>query len=226
MKRYIALFTLLLWSSQSFAQSASDPFASIPILKKPAIAFSDYPKYADLKEDELQALSKAGDVTAQMMLSEKLRKGPNAATRQAGADLLLMIAQKGYSDAQHDLASQYWFGDILKRDQALAILWYRQALRGDNTSTAGVWAHQYDNRSAMLKEDGTLLQPDVALPPDMMKSLMWNLVSFKMGYPASSYKVIVPPYRKHLSEQEFTKAVAMADACFNSAFENCGWPKR
>lgn len=78
----------------------------------------------------------------------------------------------------------------------------------------------------MFKEDGTLLHPDVAILPNMVKSLMWTLIAFKMGYPASSYKLLVPPYRKHLSDQEFTDAQAKADRCFASAFADCAWPKR
>ena len=78
----------------------------------------------------------------------------------------------------------------------------------------------------MFKDDGTLLQPDVKMLPDQVRSLMWQLVAFKMGYPESSYDVIIPRYRSELSVQEFADAKAMADQCYDSGFVQCRWPER
>ena len=226
MKRIVGSVFFVIWANLGFAQESNDQFSSIPITMEDAISFSDYPKYLGYEVAELEQLAEAGDVAARKMLSEKWLKENDLALREQGADVLLEIAQQGYVDAQHDLASEYWFGRTISRDQNLAILWYRQALRGGSTSTAGIWANHYDTQSAMFKDDGTLLQPDVKMLPDQVKSLMWQLVAFKMGYPESSYDVIIPRYQSELSVQEFADAEAMADQCYDSGFVQCGWPER
>lgn len=224
--RLICSIIFLILSDMSLAQQTSEDFQSIPVTHEKAGIFTLAVEYGNYTITELQTLYDEGDVSAGTFLSLELLKDQDQTTREKGLEILLSAARLGFADLQHRLANEYWYGRTVPRDQNLAILWYRQSLRGGDMTTAGIWANKYDPQSTMFKEDGTLLQPDIAVQPDQVKSLMWQLVAFKMGYPASSYDVIIPRYRSELTKKEFSTAEEMADRCFNSSFEACGWQIR
>jgi hypothetical protein len=216
----------LLAAAPCLAEEGLPDFQSLPTDRGKAMYLDARGKYGAFSRLQLQALADQGHPSAGLMLAEMLLEDPDDATRQVGLALLISLAHQRYSDAQYQPATEYWFGRTVKRDQTLAILWHRQSLRSGNISTAGIWAHMYDPQSAKLRKDGTLLQPDVAVAPDPVLSLMWHLVAFEMGYPQSSYQIIVPRYEKLLTAEEFADAKARAAKCIASSFEDCSWPER
>lgn len=172
----------------------------------------------------LTSIADQGNVSARMLLSENLLRERDSNSRESGLNLLIPLARQGYIDAQSDLAREYWYGLTIERNQNLAILWYRQALRGGHSATAFVWSSHYKEESAMYKNDGTLLQPDIAILPDQVKALMWELVSNKL----SSYHsdIGIQRFKLQLTDQEFANAEELAAQCLNSSFSECGWPSR
>lgn len=224
--RLLFLTAFLLIAASCNARQKYPDFGSIPVTRSMTKDSDQTARYYGLSISELRALSDQGDVAAMGMLNEKLLQESDQASRTEALTLLEKLARDGYIDAQHSLAREYWYGLTAQRDQNLAILWYRQALRGGYQPTAGVWSNSYDNQSANFKEDGTLLQPDVAIQPDQVKALMWTLVSFKMGYPEQLYDLVTRRVGVGLTEQELSRAEALADRCFDSSFVECGWPRR
>ncbi len=109
-----------------------------------------------------------GHAPGQNNVGQVLEKGLGgvAVDQKAALDLYLKAAQQGYTGAQCNAGSCYFFGKGTPQDYNQALAWFRKA-----SAPGGPWAPEGDAQAQYML--GNAYAVGRGVPPDMKQALQW-----------------------------------------------------
>ena len=115
-----------------------------------------------------------------------------------------MAAEQGDANAQVNLGVMYGIGKGVTQDDAEAVRWFRLAAeQGDASAQFGLGL-MYNNGEGVTQ--------------DYVRAHMWYNIAAANGYDQKNRDLIA----KVMTPADISKAQAMARACLESDYKNCG----
>lgn len=209
---------------------------------KQAESLGQYAKASEV----YRSLADQGDRVAQYQLAQLYFRGLGVAQdREQAASLYRKSAEQGYVEAQYMLASLHFRRELPLRDYQEAVQWYRRAaeqghvksqlnlgdlyFKGEVVELDVVEAMRWFRLAAAQGEAvaqhhmGMMYIDGQGVPADVETGYMWLVLAMQNADPRYSIKLskILNFIGTKLTEPQKASAVARAERCRNSKYQEC-----